>query len=188
MRALEEAGFQALGCDIACPPVEFLKTQGYRAYVGSVDDEYPEDWPEPAVVTNFFVIHHVEDPVKFLQSLRSRFPRSTLMIAEYFDKGVNLRLPQCRPPRTLSVWNTESLKLALEKAGYRSVTVGPTRFLPSEVPMRGVQQLGVRLDRFLPSRAYWAYYLVKRLVFWPYSLWLRLRRRSFVVLGVAEPQ
>lgn len=187
LRALTEAGFRALGCDIARQPVEFLKARGFQVYLGSVDDEYPHDWPEPAAVTSFFVLHHVEDPVKFLQALRSRFPRSVILIAEYYDMGVNLKLPQCRPPRTLTIWNCKALQLALEKAGYEKVTVRPTKHLPSEHSIPGAAKVGVGLRRLIPSQAFLFYYLAKRLL-WPYALWLRLRHRSFALLGIGEPQ
>lgn len=185
LRVLREAGFRALGCDIARAPVEFLQSQGFQVYLGSVD-EYPHHWPKPKAVTSFFVLHHVENPVEFLKGLHSRFPRSVILIAEYYDKGVNLELPQSRPPRTLTIWTPKALQLALTKAGYQKIIIKPTKSVPSEVSMPGAQKVYISLRRFIPLPVLTFYFMAKRLL-WPYALWLRLRGHGFAVLGIAEP-
>jgi SAM-dependent methyltransferase len=184
---LRNAGYKALGCDIAKAPVDFLKAQGFDVYLGSVD-EYPQEWPEPAAVTSFFVLHHIENPVEFLRQIHSRFPRSLIIISEYYDIGVNFELPQMKPPRTITIWTPESLQKLFAKAGYPNLMVKKTRSLSSEINMPLAGRAYARWRRFIPTWAVSLYFAARRALFSPYALWLRLRTRSFSLLAIAEPE
>lgn len=184
---LKNAGFNALGCDIAKAPVDFLKTQGFSVYLGSID-EYPQEWPEPAVVTSFFVLHHIENPVEFLKQIHSKFPRSLIIISEYYDKGINFKLPQMKPPRTITLWTPESLQKLFAKAGYTNSMVKTTKSLASEVNMPLAGKTYARWRRFIPTFIVSFYFVSRRVLFSPYALWLRLRTRSFSLLAIAEPK
>jgi SAM-dependent methyltransferase len=190
MKALRSAGFEAVGCDVAYPAVEFLRSQGFTVFHGSVDDCALDD-PEPTAVTCFFVIHHVPDPLGFLSSIRLRFPRSTLIISERLsDLKAALarpRHPRALPPRSLTDWDCDTLRLALEKAGYSRISVARTKFAASEFSVPGGQSAYIRLRNVIPSYILVLYLLVKRIAFWPLALCQRMRRRSNAILAIAEP-
>ena len=186
LRALRKAGFKPLGCDIAKAPVDFLKAQHYDVYAGSID-EYPPQWPEPEAVTSFFVIHHLENPVEFLNKIRAKFPRSLIIISEYYDKGVGFRSPQTKPPRTLTVWNPKSLHQLLIKVGYKKIISRQTKALPSELTIPLARKTYGTLHRLIPTFAVELYFTARRVLFWPYAFWLRLLGHSYAVLAVAEP-
>ena len=186
LNAMRSAGFEGLGCDVAKPVVEFLQSKGFTVCHGSVDD-CSFDGPEPSAVTSFFVLHHIPDPMGFLSTIRKRFPRSTLMISEYYDLGVDLTSPNSLPPRTLSLWTPEALRLALEKAGYSSVSVMPTKFAAREISIPGVQGAYARLHNVTPSFLLTLYFMAKRIVFWPLVLYRRVTGRSLAILAIAEP-
>lgn len=186
LKALQAGGFEAVGCDVASPVVEFLRSQGFTVYQGSVHDCSFEGL-KPAAVTSFFVLHHIADPIGFLSTILLKFPQSTLVISEYYDLGVDLTSPNSLPPRTLSLWTPEALRLALKKAGYSRVSVMPTKFAASEVSVPGAQGTYTRLRNVIPSHLLPLYFQAKKIVFWPLALHWRIRGRCTSILGIAEP-
>lgn len=190
LKALRSAGFEAVGCDVAYPVVEFLRSQGFTVYHGSADD-CPLDAPAPAAITCFVVLHHIPDPLRFLTSIRSRFPRSVLIISENFlglkPDPARPRNPRSLPPRTLTEWSCDSLRLALEKAGYSRISVMPTKWVATEISVPGVQSAYIRLHNVIPSYLLVLYFLVKRIAFWPLALRHRIGGRSRFILAIADP-
>lgn len=186
LKSLRAAGFEAVGCDVAGPAVEFLRRQGFAVYHGSID-ECSFDDPKPAAITCFFALHHISDPIGFLSTIRSKFPQSILIISEYYGSRFNCRSPRSLPPRTLSFWTPEALKLALEKAGYSNVRSMSTKFAASDITVRYARRIYVRVHNVTPSFLLPLYFLAKKIVFWPTVRYRRVKGMTRAVLAIAEP-
>jgi hypothetical protein len=128
LRALRARGFQALGLDLAPQVATTLAKQGFRIHVGPVES-YPQSLPEPAFITNNFVLHHPSDPVAFLRSISTRFPRSPLLLVEgLYPNWMYGVVPTPKPeyPRQLTLWTREAIATAMERAGYARLAFLPT--------------------------------------------------------------
>ncbi|MEX0683151.1 MAG: class I SAM-dependent methyltransferase [Dehalococcoidia bacterium] len=119
LQALQSAGYQPSGVEVAGPVVDFLHGAGFDAFHGTVDD-VPDGLFDPLVCTSFFVLHHVTDPIAFLKTIRSKFPRASLLLTEhYFGRNPYDLESLNLPPRRLTCWNPGSLALVIEEAGFR---------------------------------------------------------------------
>lgn len=119
LHALRQAGFNAIGLDVADDPVRLNREDGFDVWQGPIET-LPEDWHKPDAVVSFFMVHHLEDPTNFFETVRKRFPDAPVAIAAYGP--TNVGDPSSLPPRTLIRWNSRGLKTALERAGYRADT------------------------------------------------------------------
>jgi SAM-dependent methyltransferase len=118
LEAATRRGQDVAGVEVAEPAVRFLHQQGYRVFHGTVE-EVPEGWADPEVCTAFYVIHHVTDPMRFLETIRRKFPRAHLVLTEhYLGEQPRKIAPMNLPPRRLTLWTRESLRVALSNAGY----------------------------------------------------------------------
>jgi SAM-dependent methyltransferase len=74
LRALREAGYNAIGVDLVPEVVERVRDDGFQAWCGRID-EIPADWPrrQPAVVVSFFRLHQLSDG-EFLEYLGDHWP------------------------------------------------------------------------------------------------------------------
>jgi SAM-dependent methyltransferase len=90
---------------------------GYRVFHGTVE-EVPEGWADPEVCTAFYVIHHVTDPMRFLETIRRKFPRAHLVLTEHYLGEQPRKIAPMNLPRRLTLWTRESLRVALSNAGY----------------------------------------------------------------------
>ena len=137
LRALRDRGYNAVGIDVAKPVVEAAQREGFQAWCGTIDT-VPEGWAQPAVIVSFFVIHHIQDPVAFLSTIRTRWG-VPLIIAynraptkETFDTN-NF------PPRCWGWWSEKALGRALARAGFARVEIStqakglPQIFLPPKL-------------------------------------------------------
>ncbi len=123
LETVRQAGYAVAGIEVAEPAALFLKQTGYRVFHGTVE-EAPDGWADPALCTSFFVLHHVSDPIGFLQTIRRKYPRAPLVLTEhYLGTDPNKLAPLNLPPRRLTIWNQDSMRLALEKAGFAVETV-----------------------------------------------------------------
>jgi hypothetical protein len=144
-------------------------------------DTMPEAWVHPDAVVLFFVLHHLEDPMSVLRTIRSRWPAARVVAAQYGP--TNFHPERSAPPRTLTRWSAKSLSRALGLAGY-SAEVHEFRSTLADAPA------------LRPTRR-----LLRRTVFAPaiFRTFRRLERRflrlqpgtfglpGFVLLGLAEP-
>src|ERR671918_1314678 len=80
MHALRRRGYNATGLDVAPEVVKSLAHEDFETWCGTID-AIPEGWPQtkPAAIVSFFVLHHVTDPVFFLNGIRSRWAVPLLM-------------------------------------------------------------------------------------------------------------
>ncbi|HUF53826.1 MAG TPA: class I SAM-dependent methyltransferase [Dehalococcoidia bacterium] len=119
LQALQGAGYDQYGLEVAGPVVDFLHGAGFDVFHGTVND-VPDGRFDPVICTSFFVLHHVTDPLDFLTTIRRKFPRASLLLTEHYFGRNPYELGSLNlPPRRLTCWNPDSLALALEKAGFR---------------------------------------------------------------------
>ena len=121
LKAVRQSGYNAFGLEVAKPAVELLQKEGYPVWNGTIDT-MPADWVKPRVCTVFFVLHHIPDPVAFLSTIRKKFPEAILILSQYLTKGIE-DVEDCDtgrsfPPRNFSWWKQNTIRLAMEKAGY----------------------------------------------------------------------
>lgn len=118
LEAASRRGHEVSGVEVAEPAVRFTQGQGYRVFHGTVE-ETPDDWVDPDVCTAFYMIHHVTDPGRFLETVRRKFPHAHLVLTEhYLGEEPQKIAPMNLPPRRLTIWTQESLRVALTNAGF----------------------------------------------------------------------
>jgi SAM-dependent methyltransferase len=123
LAACRRLGYSTAGLEVAGPAVELLHRKGYRVFHGTIE-QLPQGWADPDICVSFSVLHHVEEPLRFLKGIRVKFGRAPLIISEHYFGESPRRLSHLNlPPRRLSAWTPRSLQLALEKAGYRVESV-----------------------------------------------------------------
>jgi SAM-dependent methyltransferase len=181
LHALRDAGFRAVGLDVAQTVVELNRQDGFDVWHGPVET-LPAGWVEPDAVVAFFMLHHIEDPLSFLRAIHERAPRAGLALAVYgpTNKGEAASFP----PRTLIRWNTASLQTALQQAGYEPTV----RDIPSTGAERGVVR---RMREALRGTARIPHiYRTGKLVEAQVLRWLpqQARSESYVVLATAQPR
>jgi hypothetical protein len=171
MRRLKEKGFNPVGLDVGEPVVKELRGEGFQVWHGEVYS-YPKDWPEPDACTLNLVLHHTPNPIDFLTIIRQRFPSSLLLVSDI--KASKPLYAGWKPPRHLSVWTHQSMKLALQKAGY---SVTRTYEFPVAIRSHGdtiFWPLFLRLpDRLRTTKLLRRYYYFKPVWIWP--IWIVLR-------------
>jgi len=188
LAALRKKGFTPVGLEVAKGPVDMLTDQGFEVWHGTVDS-VPHNWKQPEVCISFFVMHHLQDPVGFLATIRNKFPTASLVVVAWNQYPSPQKLTAASlPPRALAWWGSHSLRKAMEKAGYQLEVVSEP-IAPSEFEMPRI------IRRLFPhkSRSWWYYILLsiyraaKPVVFWPLKFWKRPRARSNTVLVIGKP-
>jgi SAM-dependent methyltransferase len=186
---LRKNGFVSVGLDVAKEVVDIRTSEGFEVWHGTINSIEP-NWKQPAVCTCFFVLHHLPDPVGFLATIRSKFPKATLVIGMWNVFPVPQLQPAGQPPRTLTWWGPKSLKKALEKAGYR-VNLLSEPIAASEFAMpKIIRQLIPHNQRTaFHYRLLSIYYTIKPVVFWPLKFWKRLKTETppSTMLAIGEP-
>jgi SAM-dependent methyltransferase len=117
LHELRNRGFQVQGADVAKIAVDLNRQEGFTVWHGNVDS-IPEDVGDFDAVVSMFMLHHLPDPLGFVQRLRQRWPDAFLSITQYGP--TNYDPVRTRPPRTLTRWNKQSLSKLLEIAGYET--------------------------------------------------------------------
>jgi len=182
LEALGDAGFYPMGIDPANTVIENLRQKDYTVYQGTADD-IQGDFPQPVVCTCFLVIHHSPHPLEFLRSIRRRFPKSWLIIADCSD----WRHPTRRPPRHLTVWNVQSLSTALFKTGY-DAQVKMVTHSAVDISIFGLN-LASPISHIRGFKLFYRFYRrVKPALLWPSAVWYKLRRKEEIVLAYAKPR
>lgn len=184
LHALRNAGFQAIGLDVARTPVELNRQDGFKVWHGTIDS-MPHGWVEPDALVSFFVLHHIEDPIGYLRAARERAPRAPLAIAVHGQTEYRRRkeLDFAAPPRTLTKWNARSLAGVLTAAGYRPSVQGVASTGAERKPLKFVRRLFSRAIALPPF-----YRLGKRIeASLLGALPKRARNDGYVVVAFAEP-
>jgi hypothetical protein len=127
------------------------------------------------------VLHHIERPIELLETIRSRWPRSHLVVAQYGPS--NFDPQRSSPPRTLVRWNAKALGMALNRAQY-SAEVRDISSSFSDTPgLRPLRSL-LRRTAIVPS-LYRSLRMVDRRLLRPA---LRIKGKpQYVVLALASP-
>lgn len=139
LHALRNAGFDAVGLDVAEVVVKLNRDDGYRVWHGRLAS-MPSEWVRPGAVVATFMLHHLDNPLGFLSEIKNRWPSALLALAQYGPgrKGT-LR---AAPPRNLTRWNSSSLAAALVGTGY---TPSVTDLASSGVERRSLSRLRTML-------------------------------------------
>lgn len=181
LHALRQEGFHPVGLDVAELVVELNQQDGFQVWKGPLET-LPPGWVQPAAVVCFFMLHHLEDPLHFLQTIRTQWPQAPLVIAQYGPDNKDPRSSSA--PRNLTRWNSQSLAEALSTAGYRATVL--------EIPSTAMDISVLR-----PFRAALYERLIALPVLYRLAKWLAARilvrrakpfhRDAFVLLAFAEP-
>ncbi len=180
LHALRKRGFNAVGLDVADDPVRLNRQDGFEVWQGPVES-LPDNWQQADAVVSFFMIHHLENPTAFFDTVRARYPQAPLAVAAYGP--TNIGQAASLPPRTLIRWNSKGLGAALGRAGY-TTELHDVRSTGIELaPVAKVRRLAAKTARY--PRLYKVGKLVEsRLV----QLIPKGRTMdSFVVLALARP-
>ena len=122
--ALESVHFRAIGIEVSTNVVNMLKNKGFELYLGPIE-QIDKNIPAPDLITLLAVIEHVKSPIDLLKDIRNRFPNAKLMVSipspKRWDLNVIGERTYCEyPPNHLTPsWSENTLKIALEKAGFR---------------------------------------------------------------------
>jgi len=182
LHAARKRGFRVEGLDVALRAVELNREDGFRVWHGTLDS-MPPDWVQPDAIVAFFMLHHLEDPMGFLHTIHTRWPKAGLAIAQYGPS--NRDKLASAPPRNLTRWNAQSLQEALRRVGYEATT---TQFLSSGTERGIMKPIRKILKRTL--RVPFVYRVLTRIerrVMTPVLSGMgKMGKDEYVVLAVAE--
>ena len=181
LETLRREGFHARGLDVAKPVVDLCRADGFQVWHGTVDN-VPSNWVDPDAIVAFFMLHHVDDPLGLLRTVRRKWPAVPIALAQYGPS--NLDPKRACPPRTLTRWNVESLRTLLEVAGYAAATTSITS-TGAEHQMFRVPRIILKRTLFVPHVFRFARAIERDVL--P-RLAHPLQRAEFVVLGFGEPR
>jgi hypothetical protein len=117
---MKQKGYQVAGLEVSAPCVHILQKEGYKIWHGTIES-LPKGWIEPDIITCFFVLHHLQNPINFFVNVREKFPSSPILVATYDTKEIPKHPPNTWfPPRTYLWLNKKSLTLAMERSGYKA--------------------------------------------------------------------
>jgi hypothetical protein len=181
LHTLRREGFQAVGLDVAQTVVDLNRRDGFPVWHGRVQT-VPDGWVTPDALVSFFMLHHLDDPLSFLKTVRERWPNVPLAIAQYGPS--NLSDERSSPPRTLIRWNKEALATALRLAGYEPTVC--------DVSSTGAERGSLRLLRKALAqtmRLPRVYSFGKKVESYILShLPSKMRNEAYVILAFAEPR
>jgi len=179
MHAVRREGFDVVGLDVAEKAVQLNRGDDFRVWHGQVES-VPSGWVDPDAIVCMFMLHHLVDPALFLSTIRSRWPRAALAIAQYGPSNYDPVASQ--PPRTLTRWTAGSLEAVLRASGYRASVrelAGTGNEAPALRPFRKLFKQSIRVPA--------AYRLFRRL---EHRVVARLARPAgrprYVLLAFAE--
>jgi len=120
MHALWRRGHTVRGLDVGGPVVEALRGDGFPMHHGEVSTVPNGLWADTQVVATFFALHHIQQPVEWLRSIRDRWPHAVLIVGGYKPITPETAEERNYPPRTWGWWSPTALTEALREAGYAS--------------------------------------------------------------------
>jgi 2-polyprenyl-3-methyl-5-hydroxy-6-metoxy-1,4-benzoquinol methylase len=146
-----DAGFDAYGVELSNEAVSSASPRvRERLTVGDVNALALEGTTPFDVVTAFDLIEHVFDPVRFLQEIRRVARPGALLVITTPDVGHVLRYilrgrwPMFQPMQHTVLFSRRGLRLALTRAGFRDIEIGPaTKTLTADY-------LAGQVDMYLP--------------------------------------
>lgn len=174
---MRQLGWNAEGLDFDPAAVELARTRNLTVRLGPLEQQ---DYPSEAfdAVTLHHVIEHVPDPVATLRAChRVLRPRGRLILATPNARSLSHRVFRSdwrglEPPRHLHIFTPESLRRALEQAGFRRMTLHPQ--IVFSVVYESLLLQGGQTDPFPPTRPF-RFAQMRAKVF---NLWELLRVRT----------
>jgi hypothetical protein len=164
MEAARRRGISPYGVDPVSGHVELLVLNGFEVNQG-LHDAFPDTLLAPKAVVLLESLVRFPDPVGLLQSIRTKFPKSYLIItvpsprrslkAPGFDRRSDY------PPHHLTRWSHQSLTAALNRAGYSS-KVGTTFINANSLEVPSIVRVLVRIAYRLIGEADYSYFAVAR--------------------------
>jgi len=129
---MKQKGFAVSGMDVSPTAVGYAAKRGFDVRLGTLDTVAFEEGAFD-VVTMFYVLEHIPDPLKALQQVKRilkpggllllRLPHTTPIVKALSVLGINNNLYD--PPFHLNDFSASSIKTLLSKAGY----AGPHTFI-----------------------------------------------------------
>jgi SAM-dependent methyltransferase len=131
--ALQE-GFDAYGVEFSVVAIAAASEQARRRIsYGDVNQLDPVQRASYDVVTAFDIIEHTLDPIQFLVNIKNNLKSRGLLVISTPDTGHFLRFfmgrrwPMLQPFQHTFLFSRQSLRLALDKAGYTDIELMPAR-------------------------------------------------------------
>lgn len=190
MTVIGRLGYRPFGLEVAEDMVNNLKDDGYPVWHGNIET-LPEGWVQPQVCTSFFVLHHLPDPMGLLTTVRDRFPKATLLVAEHNNLTAIKNKGAASPPRCFSWWGPSQLRLALEKAEYE-VEIRTSSWPDPDytLPLTAGPYFTMRrsLPRSWMLRLLSLYYRTRPLFFFPLASYAFLLQRRSSILAIGRPR
>lgn len=188
MSKLKKAGFEPYGLEVSETVVKSLRTEGYNAFHGTVDD-LPPDFPQPAACTCFHVIHHVTDPIAFLRSIRSHFPQAPLLLTDRVSDLHKKPTPSGFPPRTLTWWTEKAFEVTMKRAGYSPAVYSPAPRSSDYGVAPFLNELWIKLRSSMPfvTRFLRFYFYFRSIIFAPKVILERLKNKRTYFFIIALP-
>lgn len=180
---LRNSGYKAFGLDVSEELVEILRDEGYSIWYGPIET-LDDEWVSPALCVSFYVLHHLSDPIKFLVTIREKFPDAPLIVSEWnWIRNINRNLP----PRALSRWTPRSLSLALERAGYKAKITLP-KAVPNDFLNPTTSTIYFTMREILPARFVPLYWKMKIPICYLLSHLFRILNWQTSMLGIGIPE
>ncbi len=121
LEALKRQGYAPFGVDPLSEHTALAREHGFCVNEGLVDSCGPE-WPSTGLVVMLESLVRFPDPIAFLSSIKSKFPSASLIVSvpspnrSLKSPGFDRRSDY--PPHYLTRWTRQSLRIAMERAGY----------------------------------------------------------------------
>lgn len=144
LEEMHKRGWQVEGVELSKPAAEIAR-QKTGATIHSCSVEDMEISSHYDVITLFYVIEHVADPLGILRSIRKLLAPGGLLVLRYpntspllaFSGTLARRLALMQAPSHLYDYNGKSMHLLLDKAGYKSYrTTLNTNTRPANIAKR----------------------------------------------------
>ena len=164
LKEMKKRGWQVEGVELSKPAAEIAR-QKTNAPLHSCSVEEMQVSSRYDVITLFYVIEHVADPLSILRTIRKllapggmlvlRYPNTTPLLK--FSGELARRLSLMQAPSHLYDYNGKSMHLLLDKAGYKSYrTTLNTNTRPANIAKRLISCyigfLSILLARFTRDR------------------------------------
>jgi len=118
------------------------------------------------IVTAFDIIEHTENPIEFLREIKTVLKPFGLLVLTTPDTGHFLRYimkgywPMIQPTQHFILFSKKSIKLALEKAGYKDISIMPAYKIVSfdyllyqiELLNPNLFKIGQKLKHIIPAK------------------------------------
>jgi SAM-dependent methyltransferase len=138
LRAARRAGWDAEGLEVSRPAAEHARAEGFRVFCGELAEaEYPDAAFD--VVTASEVLEHLTDPLPLLEeAARILRPGGLFWATTPHGRGLSARVLGTQwsavcPPEHLQLFSLGGARRAVERAGFRRVSVKTRGCNPFEI-------------------------------------------------------